>query len=334
MLQFNKEQEGAVLAERMAFNAVQKRLAVNSKGVMTGNAYTLPRYLWESYDAQAVEIQRDVLAVFADLSGLRKDVPIGPYVHYFQTISDSGEVNMSIDGRSRAKTDRPVIDYEGTPLPIYDTTFGFGWRQVEAARNGGAWNMLDTAAQNNAVRKIAEKMEDLVINGDPLVSVGGDSVYGLRTAPNRVTDNFGNFDLATATGAEWVSAIKTVLLAMQTKNFYGNVTLYLNYGDWFAASVGDYVTAAPQNTILNRLLAIPGLVSIVPSSKVPVNEILAIVKRRDVFELNVGMPMVTRPLVRHNVTDEYEFEVMTAVAPVFKHDALDQAGYGQFVKGA
>jgi hypothetical protein len=45
------------------------------------------------------------------------------------------------------------------------------------------------------------------------------------------------------------------------------------------------------------------------------------------------MPMVTRPLVRHNVTDEYEFEVMTAVAPVFKFDANLQAGYGQFSKG-
>lgn len=334
ILTFNKEQEAAVIGKRRAHNAKQVRLAEESKGDLIGNAYTIPRDAWATYDQDLITLQRAELGVFSDLSSLQRNVPIGKVLNYFSKVTDSGEVNSSLDGRSRAKADAPVIDYEGTPIPIYDTTFTFGWREVEAAKQDGGWQYLDAATRDNGNRKIIEKLEDLVINGDAKYTVGGNSIYGLRTAPSRATGNFGNFDLATATGAEWVSAVKKVLLGLQAKKFYGGATIYLNYGDWFAASVNDYVTAAPQNTTLSRLMSIPGVVSIVPSTAVPVNEILAIVKERRVVELLTGMPVTTMPIDRKNFTDEYSFQIMTAVAPQFKRDADGNAGYAQFSKGA
>lgn len=334
ILTFNKEQEAAVLGKRRAFNRKQENLATENAGDLIGNAYTIPRDAWATYDKDLQTLQRAQLGVFADLASLQRSVPIGKSIHLFSKVTDSGEVNSSMDGRSRAKADAPVIDYEGTPVPIYDTTFTFGWRDVEAARLDGGWQYLDAAARDNANRKIVEKMEDLVVNGDAKWVVGGNSVYGLRTAPGRATGNFGNVDLVTATGAQWVEAIKRVLLGLQAKNYYGGVTVYLNYGDWFAASVNDYVTAAPQNTILSRLMMIPGLVSIVPSTAVPVNEILAVVKERRVLEILTAMPVTTMPIDRKNFTDEYSYQVMTAVAPQFRRDANGNAGYAQFVKGA
>jgi hypothetical protein len=334
ILTFNKEQEAAVIGKRRAHNSRQERLAKESEGELIGNAYTIPRDAWATYDNDLQTLQRAQLGVFNDLASLQRNVPIGKVLHYFSKVTDSGEVNSSIDGRSRAKADAPVIDYEGTPIPIYDTTFTFGWRDVEAARQDGGWQYLDGATRDNGSRKLIEKMEDLVINGDAKYNVGGNQIYGLRTAPGRATGNFGNVDLVTATGAQWVEAIKRVLLGLQAKNYYGGVTIYLNYGDWFAASVNDYVTAAPQNTILARLMAIPGLVSIVPSTAVPVNEILAVVKERRVLEILTAMPVTTMPIDRKNFTDEYSFQIMTAVAPQFRRDSAGNAGYAQFVKGA
>lgn len=334
ILTFNKEQEAAVLGKRRAFNRKQEKLSTENAGDLIGNAYTIPRDAWATYDKDLQTLQRAQLGVFADLASLQRSVPIGKSIHLFSKVTDSGEVNSSMDGRSRAKADAPVIDYEGTPVPIYDTTFTFGWRDVEAARLDGGWQYLDAAVRDNANRKIVEKMEDLVVNGDSKWVVGGNSVYGLRTAPGRATGNFGNVDLVTATGGQWVEAIKRVLLGLQAKNYYGGVTVYLNYGDWFAASVNDYVTAAPQNTILSRLMMIPGLVSIVPSTAVPVNEILAVVKERRVLEILTAMPVTTMPIDRKNFTDEYSYQVMTAVAPQFRRDANGNAGYAQFVKGA
>lgn len=334
ILTFNKEQEAAVIGKRRAHNARQERLAKESEGELIGNAYTIPRDAWATYDQDLITLQRAQLGVFNDLASLQRNVPIGKVLHYFSKVTDSGEVNSSIDGRSRAKADAPVIDYEGTPVPIYDTTFTFGWRDVEAARQDGGWQYLDAATRDNGNRRIIEKMEDLIVNGDSKYNVAGSQIFGLRTAPGRATGNFGNFDLVTATGAEWVSAITKVLLGLQAKNYYGGATLYVNYGDWFAASVGDYVTAAPQNTILSRLMAIPGVVAIVPSTSVPVNEILAVVKERRVLEILTAMPVTTMPIERKNFTDEYSFQIMTAVAPQFKRDASGNAGYAQFVKGA
>lgn len=334
ILTFNKEQEAAVIGKRRAHNARQERLARDSEGEMIGNAYTIPRDAWATYDQDLMTLQRAALGVFTDLSGLQKNVPIGKVLHYFSKVTDSGEVNSSIDGRSRAKADAPVIDYEGTPVPIYDTTFTFGWRDVEAARQDGGWQYLDAATRDNGNRKLVEKLEDLVINGDSKFNVAGNQIYGLRTAPGRATGNFGNVDLVTATGAQWVEAIKRVLIGLQGENYYGGVTIYLNYGDWFAASVNDYVTAAPQNTILARLMMIPGVVSIVPSTAVPVNEILAVVKERRVVELLTAMPITTMPIERKNFTDEYSFQIMTAVAPQFKRDANGSTGVAQFIKGA
>lgn len=334
ILTFNKEQEAAVIGKRRAHNARQERLAKESEGELIGNAYTIPRDAWATYDKDLITLQRAALGVFTDLSSLQKSVPIGKVLHYFSKVTDSGEVNSSIDGRSRAKADAPVIDYEGTPVPIYDTTFTFGWRDVEAARQDGGWQYLDAATRDNGNRRIIEKLEDLVINGDTKFNVAGNQIYGIRTAPSRATGNFGNVDLVTATGAQWVEAIKRVLLGLQAKNFYGGATIYLNYGDWFAASVNDYVTAAPQNTILSRLMAIPGVVAIVPSTAVPVNEILAVVKERRVVEILTAMPVTTMPIERKNFTDEYSFQIMSAVAPQFKRDSNGNSGVAQFVKGA
>lgn len=328
MLKFTKEQSALLVNERRAYDKAHERMAVNHAGFIVGNASTLPKDVWGEWDREAIEVQRDVLAVFNDLSSLSRSMPLGKLVHHFQTVSDSGEVNISLDGRGKSKLDRPVIDYHGTPLPIIDSTFGFGWREVLAAQTEGY--SLDGAARNNHMRKVAEKMEDLVINGDATIDVGGAKIYGLRNAPNRNTDTHG-LDLNGATGAQWVEAFKGLIAGLHADNFYSPVTVYLNYADWFYASVTDFVATYPK-TILSRLMEIPGLAAIVPASKVPTNEMLGICKRSDVVQILSGMPMTVRPKNRQNPEDDYNFIVMAAVAPEFKFDAEEQAGYIQVTK--
>ncbi|MNR51810.1 hypothetical protein D3C85_1715400 [compost metagenome] len=79
-------------------------------------------------------------------------------------------------------------------------------------------------------------------------------------------------------------------------------------------------------------MAIPGVAAIVPASKVPVNEVLGICKRPDVFQMLVELPMTTRPFTRLRPEDDYVFNVMAAVAPEFRSDYSNQAGYVQLTK--
>ncbi|MEY4075108.1 MAG: hypothetical protein RJA29_2465, partial [Pseudomonadota bacterium] len=178
MLRFSDEQQRFVLANRRAFNERQTALnAAIGGSVLLGNAYALPKDVWGQWDREGIEVQRSTLAVFNDLAAaVATPMPIGKLIHYFQTISDSGSANVSLDGRSNARTDKPTFDYHGTPLPIIDSTFSFGWREVEAARTEGF--ALDGAARMNAMRKVAETLETAALEGYSTITVNGQASYG------------------------------------------------------------------------------------------------------------------------------------------------------------
>lgn len=329
MLRFTSEQQAFVLANRRDFNARQAQLGELHGSTMLGNALPIPKDVWGVWDREGIEIQREVLSVFNDLSAsVSMPMPIGKLVHHFQTISDSGEINVSLDGRSKARTDQPVFEYHGTPLPIIDSTFSFGWRQMEAARSEGF--SLDSAGRNNAMFKVAEKLEDITLNGDAKVVVGGSQLYGLRNHPKRNTDTHG-FDLNGATGANWLAAFAKLTTALYGANFFVEPTVYVNISDWKYARETDFSTAYPNKTIAQRVLE-SGIGAVVPSSKVPANELIGVVKSRRVLQVLSGMPMTTRAQFRANPEDDYNFVTMAAASLEVKFDADDNCGIAHITK--
>ena len=318
MLRFTKEQEIAVNQARASFNATQTALAAQS--VMVGNAAPIPLDAWRRIDARATRIQRDVLAVFNRLAAANTTaVMIGDLVSYFPKISDSGEVHVSMDGRSEGNADAATVQYEGTPVPILDSFARMGWRQMEVIRKGQT--ALDVESIANHQRKVAEKMEDMVLNGLSSVVVGGSTIYGLRNHPQRSTDTHG-FDLSATTGANWLATFSKLINALVGDNAYGRVTVFLNYADWVYASINEFTTGYPK-TILQRMREIEQIADIVPASKVPVDNVLGVagLETGDWGSVLSAMPMVTRPKQRLNQEDDYVFGVMAAVAPQFRVDA-------------
>lgn len=325
MLKFSKDQQAFIINNRKLHenqhNAMQKAYGSD---LMIGNASPLPRDVWGEWDREGIEVQRDVLAAFNDLSSsVSRAMPIGKLVHHFQTISDSGDVNISLDGRGRAKTDQQAIEYHGTPLPIIDSTFSYGWRQVAAAQSEGM--SLDPAGRNNAMRRVAEKLEDITLNGDDSIVVGSDTLYGLRNHPERNTRSTTN-DLSAGTGAEVKDDFVATLQTLHAANFRAPATFYVNWDDWFYWSTAQYSTQYPNWTILERLNATPNVAAIVPCSKVPADELIAVVKRREVVQVLNGMPMSTRAQFRANPEDDYNFTVMAAASLEIKFDAESQCG--------
>lgn len=324
MLRFTQEQQAFVLANRREFNARQTALANASGQAFLGNALPLPKDVWGMWDREGVAIQRDVLAVFNDLAAsVSTPMPIGKLVHHFQTISDSGSVNKSLDGRSKARTDQPVFEYHGTPLPILDSTFSYGWRQVEAARTEG-FN-LDPAARANAMFKVAEELELQTLDGDAGIVVGGDQLYGLRNHPNRNTRSTTN-DLNACTGPEWLADVNATLALLHADNFYSPATLYVNWADWRYATSTDYSTSYAGKTIAQRILEDSGVAAVVPSSRVAPDEIIALIKDRRNVQILSGMPMTTRAQFRANPEDEYNFVTMAAASLEIKFDATGKTG--------
>jgi len=323
MLRFTPEQQAFVLANRRQFNASQAAIAAIHTNAMIGNALPLPKDVWGVWDREGIEVQRTTLAVFNDLAAsVSTPMPIGKLVHHFQTISDSGQANISLDGRSKGRTDQPVIEYHGTPLPIVDSPFSYGWRQVAAAQSEGF--QLDSAGRMNAMRTVAEKMESIALDGDASIAVGGAVLYGLRTNPNRNTRTTGTA-LNGATGAEWLAEITATLKLLHADNFKVPSTLYLNWDDWFYATSTEFTTGYPK-TIAQRVLELGGVREVVPADSVTASQIIALVKDRRVVQVLNGMPMTTRAQFRANPEDDYNFVTMGAAAVEVKFDAEDNCG--------
>lgn len=331
MLRYTQSQQAYVLQNRRAFTANQVAIAERhglseSTAItsMVGNAMPLPRDVWGEWDREAVEIQRDILAVFNDLAAtLSKPMPIGKLVHYFQTVSDSGEANISLDGRSNARSDQQVFDYHGTPLPIIDSSFGYGWRQWAAAATEGF--ALDSTGRMNSNRRIAEKLESIALNGDASIVVGGNALVGLRNHPKRNTRATGA-TLNGGTGAEWKAEVIALIKLLHADNHRAAVTLYVNFDDWFYAGETEYNPAVSDKTIAQRVREIEGVGAVVPASSINANEMIAVIKRRDVLEVLNGMPITNRAKFRADPEDDYDFLTLAAAAVEIKFDAEDQCG--------
>lgn len=319
MLKFTKEQGDSLNQARSAFNASQVALSGHVAMNMVGNAAGIPLDAWRRVDTRAVGIQRDILQVFNRLSAASQTpIGVGDIVNFYPKVSDSGEVQVNLDGRSEGKADQANVKYEGTPVPIFTSEARFGWRQMEVIRKSPS--SIDTDTVGNHQRKVAEKLEDMALNGLPGIQVAGATIYGLRTFPQRATDVHG-VDLNGATGAQWLAAISKVIFKAIGQNAFGKVTIFLNYSDFTYADLNEFVAGYPK-TILQRLREISNVAEFVPCSRVPANELLGIA---DLGSGNWGtvlsaMPMVTRPKARLNPEDDYTFGVLAMAAPQFKSD--------------
>lgn len=329
MLKFTPEQQAQIAAARAGFNQRMVAMAANAAMDIQGNALAIPLDAWRRIDTRAQMLARTRLPVFNRLAQASTiPVSIADIVNYYPQVSDSGDVLVSMDGRNTAKADSPLQKFAGTPVPVLTSNARLGWRQMEVLRKGG--NMLDTVSIANNQRKIAEKLEDMALNGLPSIVVGDSTIYGLRTLPQRTTFVHG-FTLATATGAQWLAMVKQAIAAAMGDNQYGRLTLFVNQGDYTAADTTDYA-ANYAGTILTRLRSINQIVEIVPAASIPANEVLGIV------DLDTGewggilsaMPLTTRPKTRLEPEDDYVFGVITAAAPQFR---ADYAGQSAFVHG-
>ncbi len=322
MLRFTPSQELAVNTARQHFNLTATVLAAALPAgglALVGNAAQVPIDAWLRLDTRGVQIQRDVLSVFNRLAQANTTpLSVADLVNYFPQISDSGEVSVSMDGRHTGKADQAVVKYVGTPVPAVSSEARFGWRQMEVIREGGG--MIDTETVANHQRRVAEKAEDMVLNGDTSVVVGGSTIYGLRTHPQRNTDTHG-FDLSAATGANWLATFQKLINALVGDNAFGRVTVFLNYGDWVYASINEFTSGYPK-TILQRLREIEQIAEIIPASRVPADNVLGVagLDNGNWGSILSAMPMATVPKVRHNAQDDYVFQVLMMTAPQLRTD--------------
>lgn len=249
-------------------------LRANGYPIPTTNATSLRKEEWIAMDEVVVKAARQRLRAWTDLAGAAN---FGGFngmtkmVLEHETMSDPGEAKVDFDGLSEGRTDAPLFQLQGLPLPITHSDFFFGSRRLSISRAGGT--PLDLVQAEAAGRRVAEMIEQTVIGTVSGLSLGSAAagtagipygqlaqVYGYINFPSRLTKT----DLNAPTGSNPEATVQDVL-EMRSQlfdaKFYGPYMIY-HSTDWDQYLDNDYARLGGNNasmTLRDRLRAIEGI---------------------------------------------------------------------------
>lgn len=251
--------------EKMTFNEARFR-GLDAPTLGLTNATIMRKDEWIIFDRVALQTARARLRVWSDLAAASPYTLDGMSAKILEheTISDPGEAFVDMSGMSEGRTDVPLFQLEGLPLPITHSNFWFDERDLRVSRRGG--QPLDTMMAAMSARRVAESVEQTTLGTFSGLTYGTTSnysraptVYGYTTHPSRNT-----VTLTAPTGSNSATTVSEVL-AMRTTlygdNMFGPFVIY-NGTDWDRYLDDDhfrYVTsggAAPNTTLRNRLRTI------------------------------------------------------------------------------
>lgn len=293
---------------------------------MRANAALLRYDEWKDIDRQVIGIATQRLVGIADLigRGLTHSLGgLGVSMALWQTSSDMTEANVSMSGATRGEQDTMAFDTAGVPVPIIHKEFRLGIRRLEASRRMG--ESLDTLQAAVAARVVAEKSEDMLFGGLPIV-VEGQTIYGYTTTPNRNTVTMGTpwDSLPQTENGQIIEEVNAMLAAARADHFFGPFVIYIP-AHYEAKLDEDYREAGDQRTVRQRIMALSGIGEIKVADRLNGDNVLLIQMTKDVVDLAIGQDVST---IQWNVQGGMieEFKVMACWAPRIKSDFDGHSG--------
>jgi hypothetical protein len=262
-------QAGIPVYEPVYENRLIGELVANGVISPVFNATTLRKEEWIMMDDAVLRAARQRLRAWSDLAAANTySVPgMSTMILEHETMSDPGEAVVDMDGLAEGRTDNPLYQLEGLPLPITHSDFWFSQRRLAVGRKRGT--PLETTMAEAAGRRVAEMVERTTIGAVTGVTYGGGAAtptYGRASTVFGYT-NFTNRNTYTSVTAPttggWVPATTiNEVLAMRdlltADNFYGPFMLYYS-NDWDQYMDRDYVLTGGNvatQTLRQRLKAI------------------------------------------------------------------------------
>lgn len=324
MFILNQAQARARNAARSYFDRTQIALASQlptEAAELVGNAAPVGLDAWRRIDQRGQMLQRDILAVYNRLArASTTPLDIGELMSFYPKVSDSGKLQVSMDGRMGGAGDQAVVTFDGTPVPVFTSAATWGWRQNAVMMRGGGLSAADMVAGSQRV--VLEALEDMAINGRSSTNVAGKTIYGLLNFPDRTEATaYGAYNLNGATGAQWQAAFAGLITALVGDNAFGRITVFCNYADWTYAGLTDY-TANYSGTIAQRMQAIANVAEIIPCGRVPANRLIGVnnIDSGEWGSVLSAMAPTTLPKARQNPYDDYGIWALAASATQFRSD--------------
>lgn len=307
---------------------------------MTMNDATLRLLDWIQLDEAVIKAAKPRLRAAKDLEsqGLIYNLPngIAKTIMQYQQMSTITGATMSMDGLRLSERDRPVFTLLSFPLPLIHKDFSFGLRELLASRTG--YSPLDTTTAEEAGRRVAEQIEQLVLGetgsiaaqgvttfqGVATYSYGGNAIYGYKNWPSRIT-----YSITQPTAAGWIpQATVDDVLAMKTlsqqHNHFGPWMLYFGLA-WDNYMDEDYKATYNDTTLRQRLREIDGILD--PRTVDYISDYSLIMPQMttDVVRLIKGMDITTIQWESQGGM-QLNFKVICLVLPMLRTDYLGNTG--------
>jgi uncharacterized linocin/CFP29 family protein len=278
---------------------------------------------WILFDRTVQDIARKRLIAVGDLlsRGLRTPIAnaLGITRVEWQRMGDMSAAEISMSGISESEYDRLTFDVQGLPVPIIHKDFTINVRALESSRRGG--QPLDTLQVEVATRKVVEQIESMLFNGATVLGTNN-VIYGYLTAPNRNTGSV-TASWNTATGDQIVGDVLAMLAKAYADNMFGPFVLYTSINA--SVNMADDYKAESDRTILDRVLAIPGIEAIRPTAELTGNNVLLVQLSRDVVDMLDGIQPTTVEWESHGGFVVH-FKVLAIMIPRIRNDYLNQSG--------
>lgn len=291
----------------------------------TANA-TLRKDEWKHYDTAILKaaLQRLRITSFLESKGLVYNIPNGmaATVLEYEDMSDMEAAGISMDAVTRGDRDRPEFDINYLPLPIVHKDFTLNIRALNASRTTGA--PLDTTMAEAAARKVAEKIEEMILTGASAYAFGGGTLRGLLDFPNANSVTLeAHWDDSAADGETMLSDTLSMKQASINARHYGPWVLLIPTG--FETAVDEDFKSNSDKSARSRLLEVSGVEDIIVCDLLTADNIVLLELTAETFRLVKGMGVTVVEweteggLVVH-------YKVMAIIVPQPRADQDDRCG--------
>lgn len=331
---------GAIHEQVFQENGLNKYVIVNSEGGIVArnssvaeatknalytNATTLRHEDFLIIQEMLTEVRRRKLNGIADLqaAGLTFPVSIEDQIVGTENINEFTDAEQE-QNPSGYDADDTVFAETYVPNPITHKSFGVPWRQQ-------GFNYKSSAGLKESMRKVAERLEETLFNGNPniKVSFGGSlqSIYGYTTHPDRgtasITDWSNTANNDTIVGE--VIAVIGSMFANQGGVEMDSVVMYFPK-NFKAAMDRDYVSGFPSKTVAQRIKDIPEIRDVKFGEKLADSNVVFVEMSERSIQLAVASDIVTVPHVKTNPMASQTMTTYAAMVQVIKADSNGNTG--------
>ncbi len=275
---------------------------------------------------QLVSIRRRKLTAIMDLmsAGLSFNEDISQQLVGFENSSDMEDADQDMNPNM---TDFEGSDFEKefVPCPVTHKGFRVDWRQ-------GSFDYKRSVSMDNAIRKVAERLEKTLVNGNDkiVVSYGGQNhpLYGYTTHPNRGTNattmsdftniaNIGNFhkEIIRETGLMWSTQGG---LELDSVMLYVANDIFTNLQDDYKAdSERSALAKTRDNTFIKDVKALESLTG---------NQMVLVEMQSSTIQLAVEADIQVIPYIKAQPMESQKWACYGAMTHLIKSDRKGKTG--------